>query len=112
MPAKDAEKIRKHILWYLAGGEAKPKLLVLIIDAKVGVTAYDRELISVARDEKHPLLLIANKIDKLNQRECAVALQKLSDEFPRIRLIPFSAKSKEGVSLMRDRLMALLGMRR
>jgi GTP-binding protein len=30
------EKIRKHVLWYLSSGEAMPKMLVLVLDARVG----------------------------------------------------------------------------
>ncbi|MDO8521158.1 MAG: ribosome biogenesis GTP-binding protein YihA/YsxC [bacterium] len=111
MPGAAAEKIRKHILWYLSGGETKPKLLVLIIDARVGVTDKDRDLIHVAREEKHPITIIANKIDKLTKNERAVALRVIEEEFPEIKCLPFSATKKENVGLVRAQLFALLGIR-
>ena len=40
MGAKGAEKIRKLILWYLGSGEARVKLVVLIIDSVVKPMAY------------------------------------------------------------------------
>lgn len=111
MPTEAREKIRKHILWYLAGEETKPKLVVLIIDARVGVTDNDRDLIHVVRDQKHPILLLVNKIDKLTKNERVKAFTYLEQEFPGMEYIPFSATKKENVSLVRTRLFALLGIR-
>lgn len=111
MPEKEKEKIRKHILWYLAGGETKPKLLVLILDVRVGATDHDRDLLRIARDEKHPVLLLANKIDKLTKNERQSALATLAQEFPDVECIPFSATKKENVAQVRTRLFALLGIR-
>ncbi|OGZ11517.1 MAG: ribosome biogenesis GTP-binding protein YsxC [Candidatus Lloydbacteria bacterium RIFCSPHIGHO2_02_FULL_54_17] len=110
MPEKEKEKIRKHILWYLAGGEARPKVLVLILDVRVGVTDHDRDLVRIARDEKHPVLLLANKADKLTKNERGTALACIADEFPEIECIPFSATKKENVGLVRSRLFQLLGI--
>lgn len=112
MPVQNAEKIRKRIIWYLSSGEARPALLVLVLDAKVGVTAYDRELITLAQGEGHPLLIIANKIDKLNQRERGAALTHLAEEFPDAECIPFSATKKEPLDLLRKRLFGALVSRR
>lgn len=111
MPADAREKIRKHILWYLLGGEVKPKLLVLILDARVGVTDNDRDLIHVARAQGHPILLLVNKIDKLTKNERRQALAHLEQEFPDIERIPFSATKKENLSQVRARLFSLLGIR-
>ncbi len=105
------EKIRKHILWYISGGEAKPKLLVLILDARVGVTEHDRELIRVAREEGHSLLLIANKIDKLSGNDRPKVMAKLVDEFPDADIIQFSAAKKENVTLVRKMLFDVLGVK-
>ena len=110
MPKDAAEKIRKHILWYLSGGEAKPKLIVLIIDIRVGVTDYDRDLIAVTRTEGHPVLILANKIDKLTKNERTKALEQLAQEFPDIEAVPFSAVKKENVLKVRARLFKLLGI--
>jgi len=111
IPADAREKIRKHILWYLSGGEVKPKLLVLIIDARIGVTDHDRDLIHVARAEGHPMLLLANKIDKLTKNERTKALAHILQEFPDISCVPFSATKKENVSAVRAQLFALLGIK-
>ncbi len=104
VPIKTAEQIRKHILWYLAGGEAHPKLVVLIIDARHGTTADDRELMSIAANEGHPLLVLMNKIDKLSGNERAQVIRTFVEVYPTTEFIPFSAFSKEGVVDARKRI--------
>ncbi len=105
------EKIRKHIAWYITGGEAKPKLLVLILDARVGATEHDRELITLARQEGHPLLIIANKIDKLSGNDRPKAMANLVLEFPDADIIQFSAAKKENVTEVRKFLFGILGVK-
>lgn len=104
VPVKTAEQIRKHILWYLAGGEAHPELIVLIIDARHGATADDRELMSIAVNEGHPLLVLINKIDKLSGNERAHVIRSFVETYPTTEFIPFSAFSKEGVPEVRKRI--------
>ena len=104
MPEKEREQIRKHILWYLSGGEAHPKLLILIVDARHGVTEHDRELIDIAQSEGHPLLLLLNKIDKLSGNERTKVLAEFKAENPDLDFIPFSAKEKTGVNEVRARI--------
>lgn len=101
MPEKEAEDIRKHILWYISGGEAHPKYLVLIVDVRHPLTSYDKELISVATSEQHPLLILLNKVDTLNQKERSLALRAYKEALGEILHVPFSAKTKEGVAEVR-----------
>lgn len=110
MPGVQAEKIRKHIIWYLSGGEAHPRALVLVLDAKTGITDHDRELIAIADEEKHPLILLLNKIDKLNAREREKTLREIGEEFPHASFMPFSALNKEGVTDLRNILWKKLGL--
>ncbi len=104
LPIPIAEKIRKHILWYLGGGEVRPKIVLLILDARVGVTDQDRELIDVVRNEGHPLLVVLNKWDKLNQSEAVHALRDFKNAYPDIEVIPASAEKKYNIPLLFDRL--------
>lgn len=110
IPASDAEKIRKHILWYLGGGEVVPALIVLIIDAKVGITDFDRELIRLVSEEGHPLYVVANKVDKLNQRERALLAKRLAEESPDISAAFFSAATKENLAEIRATIFSALGV--
>jgi GTP-binding protein len=84
------EKIRKLILWYLMYSEVKPHLIVMILDIKAGFTDYDKDIISVLRDQGHPYVIVANKIDKLNQKDLNMALAEIKKVSSEAEIIPFS----------------------
>jgi GTP-binding protein len=79
--------------------------LVLIVDARHGLRALDRELLAGFVPSGRPLLVLATKVDKLNaSARGAAALtiaRQLRDEFGECgdaaRVIAFSAASGEGV---------------
>jgi GTP-binding protein len=104
MPEKEREAIRKHILWYLAGGETHPRLIILILDARIGLTEHDKELVTVAKVEGHPLFILLNKADKLNQSDRAKSVKEIRAAAPEIPFLLFSAKDKEGVAEVRRRI--------
>jgi len=63
------EKFRKRILWYLTDSDIKPKHVVLIIDARRGLTDLDEDMIDILLQEEHNPVIVVNKSDKLNQSE-------------------------------------------
>ena len=77
---KKREKIRKLIVWYLASGEARPALVVLITDIQAGFTDFDKEMLQIIKEQGHPYVVVANKIDKLNQKEIARELLKMKND--------------------------------
>lgn len=95
------EKLAKMILWYLMYSEVKKRLVVLIIDAKVGLTAFDLDMQKTLREEKIDYLLVANKVDNLKMGEREKQLVKIQSESWEAEIIAFSSKEKEGkASLM------------
>ncbi len=75
---KAREKLRRLILWYMISAEAPVTLTVLIVDAKVGLRDFDREMIAVLRKYHHPFIVVANKIDRLNQKELHASLRAIA----------------------------------
>jgi len=61
----ERNKIIKRIFWYVEFSNARPKAVFLIIDANVGLTALDRDMIKILEANKHQIVIVANKIDKL-----------------------------------------------
>lgn len=106
LPVPMQHKIREHILWYLTSQEVYPNLrtLILVTDAKVGITDYDRDLIEVARAEKLPLLVLLNKADHLNQSEKVKATRAFEAEFPGQEYVVTSATKKTNINKLFDRL--------
>lgn len=95
IPAKEAEKIRKRIIWYFAESGAPIKKVILILDASVGLTDLDRDMLDILAQENIPTIILANKIDKLNQSAKAKNLKavevELNERVGDFTLIPFSA---------------------
>jgi len=96
MPLKRKEKIRRMILWYLFRSEVKFKKVVLIIDALVGPSEFDKEMLGLLNKSEHPIILVANKIDKLKKNKLISQLKILQKETGHNEIIPYSAKTKEG----------------
>ncbi len=78
------------------------KLVVIILDARHGVTPIDQEVIDQVQQAEWPYLLVANKVDKLTRSEHAQVLQKLKKDFPGITVISHSNKSGDGRGLLSD----------
>jgi GTP-binding protein len=94
------ETLRHLILWFVTETHVKKRIHVIVIDAKVGLTDFDREMVSVLRQENQEhIFILLNKIDKMNQKDTATALKKAqADTPPGVTMIPFSAVKKKGVA--------------
>lgn len=95
MGAKGAEKIRKLILWYLGSGEARVKLVVLIVDSVVKPMPYDKEMSDILRAENIPFVVVANKIDRLNQTERSHNMKAIEAALG-ATVVPYSARTHYG----------------
>ncbi|HAS84826.1 MAG TPA: hypothetical protein DCS23_01985 [Candidatus Yonathbacteria bacterium] len=95
MGAKGAEKIRKLILWYLGSREAVVSFVVLIVDSVVKPMPYDKEMADILRAENIPFVVVANKIDRLNQTERSHNLKAIESQLGAVAL-PYSARTHKG----------------
>ncbi len=78
---KAREKLRRMILWYLTTpAEVHLDVLVLIVDAKAGLRDFDRDMLAIAREQQHRVIMVMNKMDKLNQREIAARKRELAED--------------------------------
>ena len=92
---KDRNKMIKRIFWYVKHSNVRPKAVFLIIDAKVGLTVLDREMIKILEENKHQIVIVANKIDKLGKMVAEKQLLTIQEEVPRISVLPY-CKNKRG----------------
>ena len=99
------EHIRKLILWYFTDSGAKPLTVALILDIKVGLTDYDKEMLGVLREHGHHYLIIANKSDKLGPEAIKRQAALISAEAGGEDVIPYSAKEKKGANEVLERLV-------
>lgn len=102
---KEKESIEKLILWYLMYSDATVSKVVIILDVKAGLTDFDREMIRVLREQGHPYLIVANKIDKLNQKELSAQVRAIKAAAHEAAVFPYStteATPKERDALLRE----------
>ena len=92
----ERNKIIKRIFWYVEFSTARPKAVFLIIDANVGLTVLDREMIKILKANKHQIVIIANKIDKLAKGAVEKQLFSIQKEARDIPVLGYSAKTNEG----------------
>ncbi len=95
---KEKEDFRKMILWYLSESNVDHLLIVLIIDAKVGLTAFDHESIEFLKYHHKRFIVIANKIDKLTQGERISCVSSIKKECGDIPVISHSLRTGAGKS--------------
>lgn len=101
---KEKESIEKLILWYLMYAETNLFKVVLILDSKAGLTSFDEEMIRVLREKGHRLIIVANKMDKLNQKETSAQLRSIKEAAHEAVVVPYSATTatpKERDALLR-----------
>jgi GTP-binding protein len=66
------------------------KLVLLIIDARIGPTDLDRDLLGYLASGKIPVTLVVNKIDKLSNSESIQLQRMLEATYPHLTFIPHS----------------------
>lgn len=95
---KDKEKLVKMVLWYLLESGAPISLVFVIIDAYIGPTERDYEMIRALEENGVPFYVIGNKIDKVKKSSRREREKELAQKFPPGKFIPFSAEKKEGIN--------------
>ncbi|WP_028279780.1 ribosome biogenesis GTPase Der [Arthrobacter sp. H5] len=78
--------------------------VLLVVDATVGATATDEAIVKMLRRKKKPVILIANKVDDIQNEADAAALWALGFGEP----MPVSALHGRGTADMLDRAVELM----
>ncbi len=78
---------------------ARASQLVLVVDARAGITPIDAELARLLRHTGKPLLIAANKVDTQQHEPLAAPFYQLSDA-----VYPISAEHGLGVDMLLDDL--------
>lgn len=105
VPHEEREQIRRMIVWYLTESEVKPACVVLIVDCKIGITEFDKTMLELLREVKHPHVVVANKTDKLSPTALKRQLEVLTRDAGEM-VIPFSAKEGKGADELIDTFLS------
>ncbi len=94
----DRAAIEEVINSYLFNPAIMQKKVVLIIDAFVGPTESDLEMLDALLERTKDVVILANKIDKVKKSHQKATLDKIKETLHGQTVIPFSAEEKIGVS--------------
>ena len=106
VPPKEKDKLKKLLAWYLTDSGILPKMVVIVLDVKVGITVFDEQMIEALRAKQHPFIIAANKTDKLSQKELAAQLKEIREAALGADVVPVSAFRGTGVPGLFSKLFA------
>jgi GTP-binding protein len=92
------DSLRAMVNWYFFVSNYKQKRVVLIIDASIGLTKDDLEMLYALEEHEKNIIVLANKIDKIKQKEYKKKFTIIRSIAGIHQIIPYSAKKKMGVS--------------
>ncbi|MBP9822020.1 MAG: YihA family ribosome biogenesis GTP-binding protein [Candidatus Pacebacteria bacterium] len=98
------DKLKKIIFWYLFNSHYQQKLVLLVIDAEVGVTDNDKEILRGLKERNKNILIVANKVDKIKNAVYIKKMQELQKAVGDHRIIPYSVNKKIGVTELTEEL--------
>ncbi|MCE9585907.1 ribosome biogenesis GTP-binding protein YihA/YsxC [Candidatus Uhrbacteria bacterium] len=103
--AKASKNERDRLLDLLSGflsSAVRLKLVVVILDSRLGATTVDNEVIEQVQRSGLPLLLVANKADKPSRMELRQIIQSIERTYPNVPVVAHSTVSGDGRGLLLD----------
>jgi GTPase len=81
---------------------------LLVLNAEEGIGPGDRFIAGLLGSAPVPVVVAVNKLDRVDRARTAAALQAAAELEVGDEVIPVSARTGEGLTLLRDRLVSLL----
>jgi GTP-binding protein len=100
----ERELIPSNILRQARAALEEASLIVLVTDARAGITPLDEELAALARSMHKPVFVAANKVDSLRQEADAAEFERWGFD----QVFPVSAEHGNGVAELLDAVLDLL----
>jgi len=96
VPEKVREHLQKMNWWYLFESPYEQLKTVLVLDANVGPSKNDLEMLGLLREHQKNIIVVANKIDKIPLSKYDERLQVVRDFARGLPVIPYSSVKKIG----------------
>ena len=71
--------------------------ILFVVDAKEGMGKGDKYILETLKKSNCPVLLVLNKIDKLNREELMYRIVEYKDAFPFAEIVPVSALQQDNI---------------
>ena len=101
-------KMIKRILWYVESSKTRPRAVFLIIDANVGLTALDLDMVKILKTNNHQIVIVANKIDKIAKSAVEKQLFSIRKQAKDIQVLGYSAKTKQGKDELTEKIASMV----
>lgn len=88
---KEAESLTKDV-----------DVILFVVDAEAGLGTGDKKIISTFKDTDIPIILVLNKIDKMNNDEILKAITDYKDLYDFSEIVPISAIKKDNITTLLD----------
>jgi len=89
-------RLHRLIDWYLFQSPYHPKKIVFIIDAAVGPTDSDLEMLQALQEARKPVLLVANKTDKVKPARFSGRMREIQARVGAFQVILYSSEKQIG----------------
>jgi GTP-binding protein len=90
------KRLHRLIDWYLFQSPYHPKRIVFIIDAEIGPTANDMEMLTALEAKRKPVVIVANKADKVKASRYTARLREIQARVGKHKVIPYSSERPIG----------------
>lgn len=94
---KERDWLFRLINWYLFKSEYRQKMVILIIDANVGPSKKDLEMLKALEEHGKKIVVIANKIDKIRKSDYSYRLKQIQNIAGAHKIIPYSSEKSIGI---------------
>ncbi|MEI7452069.1 MAG: ribosome biogenesis GTP-binding protein YihA/YsxC [Candidatus Falkowbacteria bacterium] len=101
----DRQWLFELVNWYLFNDHYQQKKIVVIIDANIGPSKDDLEIISELEERGKNILIAANKIDKIKKSELKKQCDKIRNIFNDHEIVFYSTKTGAGVDELIDAVL-------
>lgn len=101
------EEIEDRIFWYLTDDTIPLRTVVLLVDANVGPTSLDLDMLETLshHQDRYQVIVIANKIDKVKKSEEARIVRDIQMKAPGCRVYSYSSKAPRLQALLIDAML-------
>ncbi len=100
------EAFQKLVLGYLEEAQQLAGA-VLITDARLKLTESDQEMLRALQQAEIPVILVANKLDKLSRSEQVNLSRELTRLYPEVAVVGHSSVSGDGRGVLLDAIRKL-----
>lgn len=104
VPERIRESLQKLNWWYLFDSDHVQHRAVLVLDANVGPSKNDLEMLALLRDHQKNIVIVANKIDKIKSGDYDARLAAITDLAHGAPVIPYSSKTGRGAEELVNQL--------